>query len=572
MSGVKSDYALDRSRLLRLVAVAMVVGAVATLAALLLVQLIRLCTNLFFYQHWSFAESSPALNTLGAWVIVLPVIGGVLVGLMARYGSDKIRGHGIPEAMEIILFGKSRMSARVAVLKPLSSGIVIGSGGPFGAEGPIIMTGGALGSLLAQYLNLSAAERKTLLVSGACAGMTAIFGTPVAALLLAVEMLLFELRPRSLLPVAMACAVAGFLRPFIFEAGPLFPLAVAPVTASALVSGIVAGICSGVLAVIVTLALYRTEDAFAKLPVHWMWWPAIGGVVVGIGGYFEPRAFGIGYDVIGDLLNNRLAVAAVVSLLAVKAVMWVAALGSGTSGGVLAPLLMIGAGLGVVLSPWLPGGSAGLWALVCMAAVLGSVLGAPLTAIVFAIGLTHATNALLPLLLTVAVAWGVTTLVLRRSIMTEKIARRGLHIYREYAVDPLERMHVDDLMSRSVISVDAAMTIRQARATVDAQQHRRLPVVSNGRLRGMLESGILNDHRHDENLQVADLLAGQHQWVLSTESARAAAARMIDLKVSSVPVVADADGLQLVGVLAMSDLLRPVGASWQEETLLERLR
>ncbi|HEX7636493.1 MAG TPA: chloride channel protein, partial [Noviherbaspirillum sp.] len=343
----KRDYAADR-RLVLISLIAVAIGGCSTVAADILLNLIRLFTNLFFFQRLSLAEASPANHTLGVWVIALPVVGGLLVGLMARYGSEKIRGHGIPEAIEAILFGKSKMSPKVALLKPLSSGIVIGSGGPFGAEGPIIMTGGSLGSLIAQFFHLSAAERKTLLVAGACAGMTAIFGTPVAALLLAVELMLFEFRPRSLLPVAVACAVAGFLRPLLFEAGPLFPLHTPPATLPALASCMVAGLLCGVLSSLLTHALYKTEDLFGKLPIHWMWWPALGGLVVGIGGYFQPRALGVGYDVIGDLLNNHMALTVALALLGVKALIWVIALGSGTSGGVLAPLLMMGAGLGVV--------------------------------------------------------------------------------------------------------------------------------------------------------------------------------------------------------------------------------
>ncbi|WP_051710092.1 chloride channel protein [Andreprevotia chitinilytica] len=569
----KRDYAVDR-RLLLMAALALVVGALGTLAADVLLKLIHFFTNLFFYQTLSLADRSPALNTLGTWVIGIPVLGGLIVGLMARYGSDKIRGHGIPEAIEVILFGKSRMSGKVALLKPLSSGIVIGSGGPFGAEGPIIMTGGALGSLLAQYLHLTASERKTLLVAGACAGMTAIFGTPVAAVLLAVELLLFELRPRSLLPVAIACAVAGFARPLLLEAGPLFPLQTAPVTSIAWASCIVAGLLSGVLAAAMTLALYKTEDAFAKLNVHWMWWPAIGGLVVGLGGYIEPRALGVGYDVIGDLLNHRLALGVVVALLTVKAIMWVIALGSGTSGGVLAPLLMIGAGLGVALAPWLPGGSPQLWALVCMAAVLGSVLGAPLTAIVFAFGLTHDTEALLPLLLTAVVAYGFTALTMKRSIMTEKIARRGLHIYREYGVDPLERQHVADLMSRDVIQIDGATSTAEACQLyfAAAQMHRRYPVVVAQRLIGMLDRDSLRGHEHSD-ATCAELFTTQTPlWALPGETARAVAGRMTEHRVSSLPVIADAQSRQLIGIVALSDLLRPQQAVMREETVRERMR
>ncbi|WP_342052749.1 MULTISPECIES: chloride channel protein [unclassified Cupriavidus] len=561
-----------------LAGIALLLGGVSTGAAWVLVNLIRFFTNLFFYRTLSFAETSPAHHTLGLWVVALPVIGGLIVGLMARYGSDKIRGHGIPEAMEAVLFGRSRMSPKVAVLKPLSSGIVIGSGGPFGAEGPIIMTGGSIASLLAQLLHLSAAERKTLLVAGACAGMTAIFGTPVAAVLLAIELLLFELRPRSLLPVALACAVAGFLRALVFEPGPLFPLQTAPVSVMALGACIVAGLLCGGLGAGLTLALYRTEDAFSRLPMHWMWWPALGGLVVGIGGYFEPRALGIGYDVIGDLLNNRLAIEVAVALLAVKAVIWVAALGSGTSGGVLAPLLMLGAGLGVVLAPWLPGGSPSLWALVCMAGVLGSVLGAPLTAIVFAFGLTHDSEALLPLLLTTAVAYGFSVLTMKRSIMTEKIARRGLHIWREYGVDPLEHAHVADLMTRDVMAIDGDLPLEAAvgRYFGERAPHRAYPVVGDGRVLGMLNRAAIDAAAQAPGAPLAcrDLLPAPSDGVsavlLPTHTGRAAAGRMATLGVARLPVVADLASMRLVGIVSLRDLAAPSRRVLDEETTRER--
>lgn len=365
----KRDFA-SNTRLPRIALLALAIGVLSTLAAFALLSLIHLFTNLFFFQQFSFADRSPALNTLGPWAAAVPVAGGVVVGLIARFGSEKIRGHGIPEAIEAILFGKSRMSPKVAILKPLASGIVIGSGGPFGAEGPIIMTGGAIGSLIAQFVKVTAAERKTLLVAGATAGMTAVFGTPVAAVLLAVELLLFEWRPRSFLPVALACAVAGFARAAFFGVGPLFPVETATPTAAALGSCALAGLLSGALACGLSVSLYKTEDWFGKLPVHWMWWPAIGGLAVGIGGLIEPRALGVGYDVIGDLLHGHIVLQIALAILVVKAVIWVIALGSGTSGGVLAPLLMLGAGLGTLLGPVLPGGEPALWPLVCMAATL----------------------------------------------------------------------------------------------------------------------------------------------------------------------------------------------------------
>jgi CBS domain-containing protein len=392
---------------------------------------------------------------------------------------------------------------------------------------------------------------------------------------LAVELLLFELRPRSLLPVALACAVAGFLRPWLFDAGPLFPLVTQPASTIALGSCVVAGLLSGGLAALLTLGLYKTEDWFERLPVHWMWWPAIGGLVVGIGGYFEPRALGVGYDVIGDLLHNNLALTVVVSLLTVKAIIWVVALGSGTSGGVLAPLLMLGAGLGVALSPFLPGGSPSLWALVCMAGVLGSVLGAPLTAIVFAFGLTHDGEAMLPLMLTTAVSYGVTVLTMKRSIMTEKIARRGLHIYREYSVDPLERQHVSDLMTHEVISIDGNVAAADALRDYFGEQasHRAYPVVHQGRVLGVLE------RRHvqaavDRTTTCAVLVERLNATgvLLADQTARDAAGRMAHLGVSRLPVVDAVETMRLVGFISLRDLLAPSHHKLHEETVRERLR
>ena len=567
----KRDFAAN-ARLPGISALAAVIGGISTCAAFVLLGLIHLFTNLFFFGSFSFADRSPAHNTLGLWVLVVPVTGGLIVGLMARYGSEKIRGHGIPEAIEAILFGKSRMSPKVAVLKPLSSGIVIGSGGPFGAEGPIIMTGGALGSLIAQCVKLTSAERKTLLVAGAAAGMTAVFGTPVAAVLLAVELLLFEWRPRSFLPVALACAVAGFARVAFFGQGPLFPLVTAPPGGLSLVSCVIAGLLSGALASGLSAALYKTEDLFGKLPIHWMWWPAIGGLVVGIGGYIEPRALGVGYDVIGDLLHQHVALQIAVAILVVKAVIWVVALGSGTSGGVLAPLLMLGAGLGTVLAPVLPGGEPALWPLVCMGATLGATLGAPLTAIVFAFGLTHDTNALLPLLAATLVAHGFTTVVMKRSIMTEKIARRGYHIYREYGVDPLERHHVDEVMSRTVQTIDADLTVREALATFFgvAQSHRAYPAVRGGAVIGMVDRATLE---RDPASSVGDALRGGAPVVaLPGETCRLVATRLAVHGLERLPVVADQETRRLVGIVSRSDLVKPSLAHFDEEHKKERFR
>ena len=356
-----SDFTQDR-RVLVLSAMALFIGAASAVVADVLLWLIAVISNLSFYGLFSSTLQSLAHNRLGYWVVGIPVLGGLIIGVTARYGSEKIRGHGIPEALEAILFGRSRMDVRVAVLKPLSSAISIGTGGPFGAEGPIIMTGGAVGSLVAQLFHLSAAERKTLLVAGAAGGMSAIFGSPVAAVLLAVELLLFEWRPRSLVPVAISATVAYALRVPLLGAGPMFPVAVhaAPdiqeLTFS-LIAGVIAGLCSSGLTVLV----YWCEDMFGKLPMHWMWWPAIGGLFVGIGGLIDPRVLGVGYETIHALLRGEILGTVLIGLFLGKSIVWSIALGSGTSGGVLAPLLMMGGALGAIEAGFMPVGDSGLW-------------------------------------------------------------------------------------------------------------------------------------------------------------------------------------------------------------------
>jgi H+/Cl- antiporter ClcA len=569
------DFAAN-NRLLLLSGFAIAIGGLSTLSAMLLLAAIRFFTNLFYFQSVSVAASSPADNRLGWLAIFVPAIGGLIVGLMARYGSEKIRGHGIPEAIEAILFGKSRMSPKVAVLKPLSSGIVIGSGGPFGAEGPIIMTGGAVASLLAQAFHLTAAERKALLVAGACAGMTAVFGTPLAAVLLAVELLLFELRPRSLLPVGLSCAVAGFLRPLWAGSGPLFPLQTPEPGAIAMLSCVVAGLASGAVSASMTRMLYVVEDFFSRLRMHWMWWPALGGLVVGIGGYFQPRALGVGYDVIGDLLQNHLVLSVALSLVIVKMLIWAIALGSGTSGGVLAPLLMIGAGLGSVLGVWLPGGSPQLWALVCMAAILGGTMRAPLTAVVFAFGLTHDANAFLPTILGCVVAYGFTVIVMPRSILTEKIARRGRHVFREYGVDPLERYFVDEVMTREVTTIDAKeplVSVLHAHFGIE-QKFRAYPVVLDGKLVGMVDRSILNLLK-DEDLSksLLELLDGNASdaFVLPGDTCRAVSGRFAAEGLERLPVVDNPTSRRVVGIVSRSDLLKPSRVLHEEENQRERV-
>ncbi|HET7567726.1 MAG TPA: chloride channel protein [Gaiellaceae bacterium] len=436
---------------LRLVALALVVGALSAGIALALLDLIGLFTHLAYYGTVGWTLVPPTLHRFGAWTVAIPVVGGLLVGLMARFGSERIRGHGIPEAMETILIGGSKVEPRLTVLKPVSSAISIGSGGPFGAEGPIILTGGAVGSVFAQLLHLTASERRALLVAGACGGMAAVFGTPVAAVLFGVELLVFEWKPRSFVPIAAAVSVAAtlrevFVRHALVSRAPLFPVAAHLSLAPEVVAKAAAiGLVAGVLAWLLTAAVYGAEDAFKHLPIHWAWWPALGGLVVGVGGLIDPRALGVGYATIADELAGRLALGALALLLVVKLVIWATALGSGTSGGILAPLLMMGAAAGGMLGHAF-GGSAGAWAVLGMGATLAGVTRSPFTSIVFAVELTHEQTLLLPLLVACTAAHLVSVLALRRSILTEKVARRGFHVMREYAVDPLEAMFVREVM------------------------------------------------------------------------------------------------------------------------------
>ena len=461
-SGIRAAHLGDFTltpRTLLITAVALVIGGVSAVAAFCLLRLIGVITNAVFYQRLSASMAAPGAVHHPWWLILTaPVAGGLIVGLMARYGSEKIRGHGMPETIDAIVTGGSKVAPRVAVLKPLSAAVSIGTGGPFGAEGPIIMTGGAIGSIIAQCLHLSADERKALLVAGAAGGMAATFNAPLASVLLAVELLLFEWRPRSLIPVCAAVTVATACRWSLLGSATLFPVsgAVRP-DAAAIALTLVPGLSGGLLAVLATALVYKSEDAFARLPVHWMWWPAIGGLIIGVGGLCEPRALGVGYDVIGTLLTGRAGLSLMIGILVVKTLIWSLSLGSGTSGGVLAPTFMIGGALGALEGQALPHVFAGFWAMVGLAAVLGGVMRSPLTGIVFTLELTGAWDSLLGLVVASVSAYALSTLVLKRSVLTEKVARRGIHLTREYSTDPLEVFFAREVMTGAAAPPDQAM-------------------------------------------------------------------------------------------------------------------
>ncbi|OBJ57729.1 chloride channel protein [Mycobacterium colombiense] len=508
--GRLADFVVDR-RMLLITALAVPIGALAAGAAWCLLRLIGLVTNLVFYQRWAVGLVAPGSHPHPWWLLLgAPVAGGLVVGVMARLGSEKIRGHGMPEAIEAILTQGSRVEPKVAILKPISAAISIGTGGPFGAEGPIIMTGGALGSILAQHLHLTADERKILLVSGAAGGMAATFNSPLASILLAVELLLFEWRPRSMIPVTAAVVVATVVRQFILGGAPVFPVDVAHLSRidwKIDLLALVIGACGAVVAIAATRLVYLAEDAFSRLPIHWMWWPAIGGLVIGAGGLVEPRALGVGYDVIDALLTGRATLSLIVGILVVKTAIWSLSLGSGTSGGVLAPVFMIGGALGALVGQGLPQVFPGFWAILGLAAVVGGVMRSPLTGIVFTLELTHAWPALLPLIVASTTAYAASVMMLDRSVLTEKIARRGLHLTRDYTTDPLEAFFVADVMHPEPAdiptggSVTTRDTLRHAANVLAESGGRALRVLSpEGTEQGhLLLQDLLAARLHDIN-------------------------------------------------------------------------
>jgi H+/Cl- antiporter ClcA len=565
-----SDFTTD-PRVLFIAGIAVFAATAAVVAAVALLQLIRLATNLSYFGRLDLAVRDIAHSRLGLWAVAVPVAGSLIIGLIARYGSPKIRGHGIPEAIEAILLGRSRLDVKIAILKPLSSAIAIGTGGPFGAEGPIIMTGGAIGSLIAQMLPVSDNERKTLLVAGASAGMTAVFGTPIAAIMLAVELLLFEWTPRSFIPVCVAAVVAAVERSLLHMPAPLFPFdGGMDISVAALLAWVLVGVLAGLLSGALTQLVYACEDGFLKLPIHWMWWPMIGGLVVGLGGLIEPHALGVGYDNIAAMLRGETLPKIALLLLVVKAVIWAVALGSGTSGGVLAPLLIMGGAMGAALVGILPTESPGFWALLAMAATMGGTMRSPLTATFFAVELTGNTHVLLPLIAACGTAHAVTVLLLRRSILTEKVARRGHHLVREYRVDPFALTRVREVMTTAVETAPATMTLHAAAAflTHPATQHPSFPVVdAEQRVLGVIDPpAILRWRRAGKHRSatLGELLSGTKITLAYPDEYLAALAdRLSSVNVAHLPVVSREDG-RLVGYIGWKDLMR-VRAKGQAE-------
>lgn len=578
-AGAEKPGLLDsRTIVVTLICVLVAVGA--TITAKILVLLIAFVTNLSFYGRFSLAPSSPAENHLGPWVIAVPALGGLIVGIMARFGSRAIRGHGIPEAMEQVLTNQSRIPPRITFLKPTSSAVAIGTGGPFGAEGPIIATGGALGSLVGQLLHTTGVERKTLLAAGAAAGMTAIFGSPIAAVILAVELLLFELRSRTLIPVAMACAVAAGIRHLWMDTGPAFPTpTLALPGAKALFVYIAIGLAIGLLATGATKLVYAIEDAFERIPIHWMWWPTLGGLVVGLVGYFAPRTLGVGYSNISDTLSGHLAGQTVLVLCIAKFVSWSISLGSGTSGGTLAPLLTIGGGFGAALgaacATALPtfGIDPRMAALIGMASMFAGASRALLTSVVFAFETTQQPNAMLPLLGACSAAYLVSCLLMRNTIMTEKIARRGIRVPSEYVADHLDHIRVGAIGLKPVVTISGDKTLAEIRAWLAEHQrdseHQGFPVTnSKGQLIGLLTRRNLLDPAVPETQLVAQQIKRPAVVIGEAATLRDAADVMVRESIGRLPIF-DANG-NLVGIVTRSDLLTAHAPRLHEHEHIER--
>lgn len=555
----------NRKRLLTIALLAILIAISISIIARFLMDFLYFITNVSFYGKASFDYVTPAGNSLGLWVVFIPAIGGLIVGLMALYGSKAIRGHGIPEAMEQILTNQSKIKPTITYLKPISSAIAIGTGGPFGAEGPIIATGGALGSTLGQVMKISHNERKILLASGATAGMAAIFGTPIAGIFLAIELLLFEFSPRSLIPVALACITGAAGHHFLFGAGPVFPVdhLIAMPSNTALLVYSILGIVIGFFSVFVTKIVYLIEDGFEKLPVHWMWWPAIGGLFVGIIGYFSPKTLGVGYENITDVLSGSLTINVVLGLCFMKFISWAVALGSGTSGGTLAPLLTIGGAAGILLGNavlyFFPasGITLSLAALVAMSAMFAGASRALLTSIVFALEATGQSNALLPVLAGCLGSYIISFFIMENTIMTEKITRRGVKTPDSYEPDILETISVGSVMQENGLVLNDENTIQEVREWLEKESEyssNYFIIVNNkNEFKGTISSSNLFSDHHKPDISIGELIKRNNISIRIDNSLRTAVELMASENIDLLPVTSKEN--TIIGILSYKNII-----------------
>ena len=562
---IRPKIAKNKKRLFTISLIAIVIAICISIIAKLLISLINLITNISFHGSFAVTDASPANNALGLWVIIVPVIGGLIVGLMALYGSKAIRGHGIPEAMEQILTNQSKIKPTITYLKPVSSAIAIGTGGPFGAEGPIIATGGALGSTFGQLLKISHNERKILLAAGATAGMATVFGSPIAAIFLAIELLLFEFSPRSIIPVALACITGAAGHHLLFSNAPFFQISknILPPSNTALFVYSLMGIAIGLISVFVTKTVYLIEDAFEKLPVHWMWWPAIGGLAVGIIGYFAPRTLGVGYNNITDLLSGNMPFVIVCSLCFLKFTSWAIALGSGTSGGTLAPLMTIGGAIGVLLSSivtrYFPdtGINVSLAALVGMSALFAGASRALLTSIIFALEVTNQSNALLPLLAACTASYFVSFFLMENTIMTEKITRRGVKTPDSYEPDILDKIAVSKVIKQNAIVLSQDNTVDEIRTWLEKEpdyySNYFIVVSTTNEFMGIISSSTLFSDIYKKDTPVTTLVKRNKVFVTENNTLRNAVEMMAKENVDVLPVIS-ADHT-ILGILSYKDII-----------------
>lgn len=547
--------------------------------AKLLVGLIALITNLSFYGKFSFEESSPANNSLGLFVIIIPIIGAIIVGVIARFGSAAIRGHGIPEAMEQVLTNESKIKPIITFLKPLSAAISIGTGGPFGSEGPIIATGGAFGSVAGQIMKITPNERKILLAAGATAGMSAIFGTPVAAVLLAIELLLFEFSPRSIIPVALACATGAAMHFALFGTEPVFSMINIPEpTMEAMITYTSLGVVIGIVSVIVSKSVYWIEDKFESLPIHWMWWPAIGAVAVGVVGYFAPRTLGVGYNNISYLLNGDVSLQIILSLFFLKFISWAISLGSGTSGGTLAPLLTIGGALGSLLGvatlKIFPSSDINLatCALIGMAAMFAGASRALLTSILFAVEATMQPHGMLPLLGACAASYFVSFFLMKGSIMTEKIQRRGIFTPDSFEPDILQQISVQQVMDTSPHVFSTENTIKEIREwvkdnnTVQGLATAFIVVNNQSFLVGIISREKIFDKEFDFNKPILSIIE-KNTYYSYVETSLSTAVEQLDKQGLDVLPVIDGEEKKVIGTISHKEIFSAYGQRRQEDEI-----
>jgi len=561
------------------------IGIAAGLIAYLLLKLIGLFTNLFFFHRFSAEFTSPMTHHLGAWVILLPAAGGIVIGFMAKYGTSKIKGHGIPEAMEAVLTSRSRIHPKVAILKPLSVAVAIGTGGPFGAEGPIIQTGGAVGSLVGQLFHMTASERKVLLACGAGAGMSATFNTPIAGVILAIELLLFEFRSRSFIPLVVASTLATATRFVVMGRSAMFEIGNVDFgIPSNLLYYLLLGVVCGLAAVGFSRALYWVEDQFEHLPVSEFWWPAIGGLALGVIGFFMPRVLGVGYDTISGILNDKFTLGLLLGIMVFKAVALLVSLGSGTSGGLLAPMFMTSAAMGAAfamgLNYLIPGAhlAPSAFALVAMGAVFGAAANATFTFIIFAFEITRDYNSVLPLMLVSVIASGIARQFMKHSIMTEKLARRGLHVHQDYEADVFQQVTVGEVMSKKPPTVSAAMKLTELADRIvrnEFQSHQRqaaLVLDTAGHLVGIITRGdvlrLLQQHP-DDSVTVGEVCTATLVVAHPDESVHDAMVKLLTNGVGRLPVVSRETPHALVGYLGRAEVMAARTRRHEEEHVRE---